>query len=628
MYSLIQKYKLYGLKRFVRFALHELYALFFLQTIKQSFSQDKEDLLMSRLIKKQKGFYVDVGAYDPHRFSNTKHFYLKGWRGINIEPDVINYQKFVKDRPHDSNLNIGIGTREATLTFYIFFPDTLSTFSEKSAKQYQKEGFKLAKELKVPVKTLSAILNTYAKKRAIDFLSVDTEGLDLLVLKSNDWKKFRPTVICVETSLPSGISGGHQDTRIEDYLRKMQYKKVFTTASNSIFLDKSRGHEKSVVVVTHEATTGPAHDLRDYLKEKSKNLLFISHPLLYIPANYKKSSYCEFFTQGKQIQIGKAFHFRLPELVLYIKDCIYSMWWFVRIMKHADLYIGVGNINATVGILLKKMGFVNTIIFYCIDYVPVRFSNRVVNAVYHMLDKWAVTQSDATWNLSPRMAEGRKKRWHKDFNNQHVVPHGVHFKRIKRLAFSKINKTELLYMGTLLEKQGIQLALQSLPAVIKKIPTISLTIIGDGPYKEKLITLTKKLHLENFVSFLGYMPNHEEMENRIAQSTVALALYDREADKNDFTYYADPGKIRNYLGAGVPVIMTDTAYIAEEIKKASCGFVISYSEKELTQTLVSFLGNQEQMKTCRKNAARFAEYYDWDNVFTRAFSFKTRAEKK
>ncbi|MHB8276898.1 MAG: hypothetical protein ACYDIA_04500 [Candidatus Humimicrobiaceae bacterium] len=42
---------------------------------------------------KRKGFYVDIGANDPHMFSNTKRFYLRGWTGINIEPNVDNWQK-------------------------------------------------------------------------------------------------------------------------------------------------------------------------------------------------------------------------------------------------------------------------------------------------------------------------------------------------------------------------------------------------------------------------------------------------------------------------------------------------------------------------------------------------------
>ena len=54
----------------------------------KSYAQEGEDLILYRMIygKIDKGFYVDVGAHHPKRFSNTYFFYRKGWRGINVEP--------------------------------------------------------------------------------------------------------------------------------------------------------------------------------------------------------------------------------------------------------------------------------------------------------------------------------------------------------------------------------------------------------------------------------------------------------------------------------------------------------------------------------------------------------------
>ncbi len=131
---------------------------------------------------------------------------------------------------------------------------------------------------------------------------------------------------------------------------------------------------KKIIIVTYEATTGPAHDLRDFLVDKSKQLLFIAHPLLFIPANFNKSSYWEMYRNGKKIQQGRAFHFILPEIILYLKDFIYSLIWTLTKMQRSDLYFGVGNINALVGIILKKIGLTQKVIFYCIDYIPQRFS--------------------------------------------------------------------------------------------------------------------------------------------------------------------------------------------------------------------------------------------------------------
>ena len=50
------------------------------------YSQEGEDMILGKIFSGQKhGFYVDVGAHHPLRFSNTYLFYLKGWRGINID---------------------------------------------------------------------------------------------------------------------------------------------------------------------------------------------------------------------------------------------------------------------------------------------------------------------------------------------------------------------------------------------------------------------------------------------------------------------------------------------------------------------------------------------------------------
>ena len=51
----------------------------------------------------------------------------------------------------------------------------------------------------VKIKTLKEVFNQNMSNRGIDFLSIDCEGLDLNVLKSNDWNKYRPTIVCIET---------------------------------------------------------------------------------------------------------------------------------------------------------------------------------------------------------------------------------------------------------------------------------------------------------------------------------------------------------------------------------------------------------------------------------------------
>lgn len=375
---------------------------------------------------------------------------------------------------------------------------------------------------------------------------------------------------------------------------------------------------KNIVIVTHESTTGPALDLRDYLIPKSKKLLFISHPLLFVPTSYAKSSYFELYKNGRLVKKHTAFHFRGPELLLYIKDSFLTFAWVIRTENSWDLYVGNGNLNAFVGLILKTFKKVNRVVFYCIDYVPRRFENQALNNFYHWIDKLAVQYSYKTWNLSHRMAEARQKKWSKNFKNQITVPIGGWFDRIKRKPLDQVHNSEIIYMGAILEKQGIQLVIKAMTGIKKVIPSVSLVVIGRGPYESELKKLTKKLKLEKHVKFLGYIDDHKTVENIIAKSALAMAMYN--PDNNPFTYYTDPGKVKAYLASGVPVVITDLPFVAKQIEKAKCGVIVEYNEKSLAEKIIEFLNDKKKLKEYRLNAVRFAKAYDWNKVFEKALN--------
>ncbi len=242
MKNIFKKFKIYGFKRFMIFAFIDIKNKVLLQWIKHSYSQHGEDLVIDKFLGyKKKGFYVDIGAYDPDRFSNTKRFYLKGWRGINIEPDSINYSRFQSKRSRDINLNIGIGAANKPLLFYVFIPDTLSTFSQDEAKNYMMQGYQLVKKINVPVKRLTDVFKKSLPKNTIDFMSIDTEGFEMEVLKNNDWRKYRPRLMCIETSHHNMSPKEYKQKKIlENYINKIGYKKVFTNNVNSLYLDEKK----------------------------------------------------------------------------------------------------------------------------------------------------------------------------------------------------------------------------------------------------------------------------------------------------------------------------------------------------------------------------------------------------
>lgn len=173
---------------------------------KLSYSHEGEDMLLARIFLQQtNGFYVDIGAYHPQSYSNTYYFYLQGWKGINIDAMPGSMEIFKKIRPNDINLEIPISDTKQILTYYTFnYPNLNGFFSKETAAERDnwKVGdweAKITSEIELQTFTLSEVLDEYLPhNQTIDFLNIDVEGLDYQVLKSNDWKKYRPKIVLIE----------------------------------------------------------------------------------------------------------------------------------------------------------------------------------------------------------------------------------------------------------------------------------------------------------------------------------------------------------------------------------------------------------------------------------------------
>lgn len=374
---------------------------------------------------------------------------------------------------------------------------------------------------------------------------------------------------------------------------------------------------KTAVVVTHGIIRGPAHEIRDYLRNISFKTLFVYHPLLFLKQNYALSSAFEIYRKDNLFYQGKAPHWKVPEPVLYLKDFIYTLIWVTRYARKTDLFVGSGNLNAFAGLILKRLGIVKKVVYYCIDYVPNRFGNIFLNNLYHWVDKICAGKCNTTWNLSKRMIEGREDRWKKRFPHQQVVPHGSYTDQYTKslISLNDFHKFEIVYMGTLLKKQGVQLVIRTFSRIIKKFPEARFLIIGSGEYKTNLEVLTKKLGLGKYVIFTGYLDDNEAKE-KIAKAHIAVAPYNKKADI--FTYYSDPGKVKYYLSLGIPLIITDVPLVAKDLEKEKCGLIINYDEKKLYIAVDKFFSNLKFSIDYRRSALKYAEKFSWDKLYNKA----------
>ena len=201
-----------------------------------SYAQEGEDMVLRRLLDgAQTGFYVDVGAHHPKRFSNTYYFYQRGWRGINIEPNPDMARLLMASRPRDINIQAGVSDCQGTLTYYRFSEPALNTFDPEVASLRKRQATHAAlPSILVQVRPLASILDEHLPGNVpITFLSVDTEGHDLAVLASNDWRRFRPAIVLAEAIGTSLLDvAQHAQTR---YLAEQGYVPVAKTGNTVIF---------------------------------------------------------------------------------------------------------------------------------------------------------------------------------------------------------------------------------------------------------------------------------------------------------------------------------------------------------------------------------------------------------
>lgn len=233
-----------------------------------TYAQNREDLLLNAFFDDSEvGFYVDVGANHPVHESVTKLFYDKGWRGMNLEPTPRLYELLRLTRPRDLNVQVGVSDKPGSLKFREYpHGDGLSTFATEMQQNYeQANGFfnfftSDYLEYEVPVKTLAELFKEY-KVTTIDFMKVDIEGYEYEALAGNDWKTYRPKVLCIEAN--------HIVKDWHDLIAKAGYELAFFDGLNEYFVAKEEHARAERFSYPDRVLLGPAYvSWREYKAEQ------------------------------------------------------------------------------------------------------------------------------------------------------------------------------------------------------------------------------------------------------------------------------------------------------------------------------------------------------------------------
>ncbi|MEK7090982.1 MAG: glycosyltransferase [Patescibacteria group bacterium] len=382
---------------------------------------------------------------------------------------------------------------------------------------------------------------------------------------------------------------------------------------------------------TRMPTNGNVEPLRDFLVPRVKRLVLIDQPhpgsevVMPIIEEYsnqqlKYVSHSSSWWMFLLLPFLKLTNFQGTQLFFKIRDFFSVFDWTLMNKFKYDYFIGLECINTLAGIILKKLGKVNKVIYYVLDYSPSRYKG-IFNKIYLFLDQYCAVHADYIWDVSKAMQPARIALGLDEKKSSPVihVPIGIYPQQLLSAPINKRLPFSLVYMGTLGEESGPDLAIEAMPLVLKKFAKTTLHVIGGGQKNlERLKNLVKSLGIESKVVFYGYVVKNIDMAEILSHCYVAVAPY---RDFPDSTRkYADASKMRSYAAAGLPIITTAVPPLGKNLQEIGGSIIAPDNKEGLTDAVITLFSSPILYVKMHKVLLKFAKVNTWDNEFSKAFS--------
>lgn len=386
--------------------------------------------------------------------------------------------------------------------------------------------------------------------------------------------------------------------------------------------------KESKVLIAGQLKTSRTEDLESYLKSRVSTFAVIGFMSPF--ASYNESR-CTLYEDGQKKEEFKLFSFRgkiagrIIQPLMFVSFAVFTGSFFkaiARLRLKFDYFIGIATFSTTLGLWLKKLGRVDKVIYYCLDYYP-KPKNKgfhyFVNILFRRLDAWIIRNADVIWSISPRIKEARqiyagiKPSSYKDI----VVPLGYRQGIERGLDLSEREPFSLGFVGTISQNQGLDLVAEGIKELKRDFPEIKAHIIGDGPYANDIKDKVKALGLEKNFIFHGFVRQDKEVYNILSRCMAGLATW--TGGEDDMSIYADPGKPKLYALLGLPIVITSAPYVSELIAQTGAGEVIEYKPDDFARAVKKIISD---FKNYQQGLERFRPHCLAKKAFDEAFNIR------
>lgn len=339
-----------------------------------------------------------------------------------------------------------------------------------------------------------------------------------------------------------------------------------------------------------------AHAVLHHLARSGATVLGIQRPLSEIDRHQKVTS-----TQNEHVMSRlQSIKFKYPlslVLDLFAAAPIFRLRTVVIFSAHVGL----------VAAIFRKFRLIGSFAYWNIDFSPQRFRNTIMDAAYRLCDRVCVATADLHIEVSTAALEQRARRYRYTTTDRHiVVPVGIDPQRVSQPDPQGWMRGRIATVGYLRPGLANDVLIDALSILSSRGERIVLDLIGDGPQLAELKLQAENLKLSNIV-FHGAVAEDEKFRI-LNQASVGIALY--HPSPGNFTQFADPGKLKDYLAAAMPIVMNDVPATTEEYVNSGAATVVELDPQLVADAISSHLDQETYVQ--RSHAShRMAQRYLW-----------------
>jgi glycosyltransferase involved in cell wall biosynthesis len=366
-----------------------------------------------------------------------------------------------------------------------------------------------------------------------------------------------------------------------------------------------------VAIAANGFADGPAQALREYLVNRGSSVLVISHPLT---ADEGSRHVIDTYTGGR---LGSTRSIRTPLRPphSYLLDPLVPLR-----LPRVDVWFGFNPLACGRGLLARKQGRARIAVLWSVDFVPDRFGPGTLRTrLYDRLDRFCCVSADARIELTPAARDARIARHGLSTapTATYVVPMGAWVDRTPITESDAYETRRIVLLAHLVRRQGADVLIEAMSLLRARGVDVTADIVGTGPMEAGLRQQAADRNVGEFVRFHGFVADHREVERILASASIAVAPY--RPGEGTFTPYADPGKLKAYLAAGLPILLTDVPPNASELARDGGAEIVPFAAAAIADAIARLLDSPETWKAQRAAALAYARRFDWHVLFDDVF---------